>query len=185
MFIGPKANHRFSFSSKARQKQGSFPPPALPGITGNMTPSDSRLNQHTVVLLRVATPHPGRASHFAQDTFLTCCPHYPGGSEIGGSVMSLSRFGLPRILGGSASTTVLSGPAQGSLALRSARLLQPYRLTSVPRDSAGRSPYPTVWVATGMNRQFSGRNSHPLAPCALVAHQYIVVRRISFRSRRR
>jgi hypothetical protein len=94
---------------------------------------------------------------------------------IGGSVTSLSRFGLPRILGGSASTTVLSGPSQGSLALRPARLLQPYRLTSVPRASAGRSPYPTVWVATGMNRQCPGRNFHPLASCALVAHQYIVV----------
>ena len=89
--------------------------------------------------------------------------------------MSLSRFGLPRILGGSASTTVLSGPSQGSLALRPARLLQPYRLTFVPRASAGRSPYPTVWVATGMNRQFPGRNFHPLASCALVAHQHIVV----------
>src|SRR5210317_1615528 len=93
---------------------------------------------------------------------------------IGASVTSLSRCGLPRILGGSASTTVLSGPAQGSLALRPARLLQPYRLTSVPRASAGRSPCPTAWVATGMNRQFPGRDLHPLAPCALVAHQYIV-----------
>ena len=93
---------------------------------------------------------------------------------IGGSVTSPLRFGLPRILGGSASTTVLSGPSQGSLALRPARLLQPYRLTSVPRASTGRSPYPTVWVATGMNRQLPGRNFHPLVSCALVAHQYIV-----------
>ena len=94
---------------------------------------------------------------------------------IGGSVTSLSRCGLPRILGGSASTTVLSGPSQGSLSLRPTRLLQPYRLTSVPRASAGRSPYPTVWVATGMNRQCPGRNFHPLASCALVAHQYVMV----------
>ena len=93
---------------------------------------------------------------------------------IGGSVTSLSRLGLPRILGGSASTTFLSGPSQGSLALRPARLLQPYRLTSVPRASAGRSPYPTVWVATGMNRQFPGRDLHPLVSYAFVAHQYIV-----------
>ncbi len=77
----PEANHRFSFPSKAHQKQGSFPPPALPGITSNMTLSDSRLNQHTIVLLRVATPHSGRVSHIAQDTFLTCCPHYPGRSK--------------------------------------------------------------------------------------------------------
>lgn len=75
------ANHLFSSPSKARQKQGSFPPPALPGITGNMTLSDSRLNQHTIVSLRIATPYPGRVSHGTQATFLTCCPHYPGGSK--------------------------------------------------------------------------------------------------------
>jgi hypothetical protein len=75
------ANHRFSFPSKAHQKQGPFPPPALPGITGIMALSDSRPDQYTIELLRVATPYPGRVSHVAQDTFPTCCPHYPGGSE--------------------------------------------------------------------------------------------------------
>jgi len=58
----------------------SFPPPALPGITGTMALSDSRPNQFTVELLRIATPRPGRVSHVAQGTFLACCPHYPGGS---------------------------------------------------------------------------------------------------------
>ena len=81
-------------------------------------------------------------------------PPLPRWIETSGSVTSPFRFGLPRILGGSASTTVLSRAAQGSLTLRLARLLQPYRLTSVPRAPAGRSPCPTVWVATGMNRQF-------------------------------
>ena len=128
------------------------------------------------MLLRVATPHQGRDSHGTQTTFLACRPHYPGGLEqVLSSVTSLLCCGLPRILGGSASTTVLSGPAQGSLALRPARSLQPLRLTFVPRASAGRSPCPTAWVATGMNRQFPGRNFHPLATCAFVAHQYVVV----------
>lgn len=102
-------------------------------------------------------------------------PPLPRWIETSGSVTSPLRLGLPRILGGSASTTFLSRPAQGSLGLRPARLLQPHRLTSVPRASAGRSPYPTVWVATGMNRQFPGRNFHPLVSYALVAHQYIGV----------
>jgi hypothetical protein len=91
------------------------------------------------------------------------------------AVDSPSCIGLPRIWGGSASTTVLSGPSQGSLALRPARLLQPLRLTFVPEASAGRSPYPTAQVATGMNRQFPGRDSHPLVICAFVAHPYIGV----------
>ena len=46
--------------------------------------------------------------------------------------------------------------------------------TSFPRASAGRSPYPTVQVATELNRQLLGRNFHPLAPYTLVAHQYVV-----------
>ena len=44
------------------------------------------------------------------------------------------------------------------------------RLTFVPEASAGRSPCPTAQVATGMNRQFPGRDSHPLVICAFVAH---------------
>jgi hypothetical protein len=91
------------------------------------------------------------------------------------TVTSPLRFGLPRILGGSASTTLLSRPAQGSRALRPARSLQPKSLILLPRASAERSPYPTVWVATGMNRQFPERDLHPLATCAFVAHQYVVV----------
>ena len=68
------------------------------------------------------------------------------------SVFSLSCFGLPRILGGSASTSLLSRPAQGSLALRPAGLQPPLRCTSVSRASAGRSPSPSVWIATELNR---------------------------------
>ena len=84
-------------------------------------------------LLWVATPHPGRVSHGTQATLPTCHPHYPGRLEwVLMTVSSPFRFGLPRILGGSASTTLLSGPAQGSLALRPARLLQPKSLHLSP-----------------------------------------------------
>jgi len=79
------------------------------------------------VLLRVATPLPGRVSHVAYNTFPTCHPQYPGGSEqVLLSVASLFCGGLPRILGGSASTTVLSRPAQGSLTLRPVGLQPTY-----------------------------------------------------------
>ena len=141
-----------------------------------MALSDSRPGQHLKPLLRVATPHQGRVSHGTQVTFLTCCPHYPGRpKQVLLTVASLLCCGLPRILGESASTTVLSGPAQGSLTLRPARLLQPLRLTFVPGASAWRSLYPAVRVATGMNRQFPGRDLHPLVTCAFVAHQYVAV----------
>ena len=50
---------------------------------------------------------------------------------------SLSRYGLPRILGRPAFTTVLSRPSQGSLALRPVRLLQPKSLHLSPRLQQG------------------------------------------------
>ena len=46
------ASHRSSASSKARQKSGSFAPPALPGINARMTLSDSRQNRHRSATLR-------------------------------------------------------------------------------------------------------------------------------------
>jgi hypothetical protein len=57
-------------------------------------------------------------------TFRTCRAHYPDGSErVRLSVATPSHTGLPRISGGSASITSLSGPAQASLALRPAESL--------------------------------------------------------------
>jgi hypothetical protein len=105
------------------------------------------------ILLWATPPHPRRVSHVTQNTFLTCHPHYPGGlKRVPPSVSFSSRFGLPRILGGSASTTLLSRPAQGSLALRPAGLQPPLWCTSVSRASAVRSPCPSVWIATELNR---------------------------------
>jgi hypothetical protein len=62
-------------------------------------------------------------------TFPTCRAHYPDGlKQVRLSVASLSHSGLPRFSGGSASMTSLSGPAQASLALRPAGLLnRPWR----------------------------------------------------------
>ena len=77
----PMANHLISFPSKARQKQGDFPPSTLLDFNGNIPLSDFRPSQNLIFLLRSTTPHPGRISHVTQDTFLTCCPHYPGGPE--------------------------------------------------------------------------------------------------------
>ena len=57
-------------------------------------------------------------------TFRTCRAHYPDGPErVRLSVATPSHTGLPRISGGSASMTSLSRPAQTSLALRPAGLL--------------------------------------------------------------
>ena len=46
------ANHLSSATSKAHQKSGSFPPPALPSIDSTMTPSDTRLSRRPATTLR-------------------------------------------------------------------------------------------------------------------------------------
>ncbi len=68
---------RSSPSSKAYQKSGAFPPPALPGFIGTMHLSDSRMARHLPAfrLRTLAT----RVSHVTRIAFLTCCLHYPGG----------------------------------------------------------------------------------------------------------
>ena len=54
------------------------------------------------------------------------CAHYPGRPlDVHRSITPAQRSGLPQIVEGSASTACLSGPAQASLALQPACLLNP------------------------------------------------------------
>ena len=120
---------------QAHQKSGSFPPPALPDINGRMTLSDPRQHRRPAATSRPPNGHPP----ITRLTFRTCRAHYPDGPGwVRLSVATPSHTGLPRISGGSASITSLSGPAQASLALRPARLLnRPRRPLSRGFDPAG------------------------------------------------
>src|SRR5260370_272000 len=64
--------------------------------------------------------------------------------------------GLPRLTGGSASTTSLSGSAQASLALRPARLLARPKADSCPEASTRPVTRPSRSVATMSYRQLHG-----------------------------
>src|SRR6516162_5044430 len=55
------ANHRSSAPLEAHQKSGPFPPPALPGLSGTMTLSDSRPGRRQSRRWR-RNPHPQRVS---------------------------------------------------------------------------------------------------------------------------
>src|ERR1700693_1547253 len=78
--------------------------------------------------------------------------------------------GLPRLTGGSASTTSLSGPAKSSLAFRPARLLARPKADFCPEASTrpvarlGRPVAPTSY------RQLHGWILLPRAICAVGAH---------------
>ena len=102
-------------------------------------------------------------------TFPACRAHYPGGSN--GCVCRLLPHPccLPRFAGGSASASLLSGPAQASLTLRPVGLLnRPRRPLSRGFDPAGCPTEPLVSYQS--NRQFSGRNLPPLVIRAFGAH---------------
>src|ERR1700736_5765251 len=78
--------------------------------------------------------------------------------------------GLPRLTGGSASTTSLSEPAQASLALRPARSLARPKADFCPEASAWPVTRPSRSVATTSYRQLHEWILLPLAICAVGAH---------------
>ena len=112
------ANHPSSSSLKAHQKSGLFPPPALPGLIGPTTLSDSRPVRRRSRRRR-RDLRPGRVSpDYPDHPSDVPCP-LPRRTETGALVgyFPVPR-GLPRYSGGSASASSLSRPAQASLALR-------------------------------------------------------------------
>src|SRR6266853_2255164 len=78
--------------------------------------------------------------------------------------------GLPRLTGGSASTTSLSRPAQASLALRPAGLLARPKADFCPEASAQPVTRPSRSVAITSHRQLHEWILLPLVICAVGAH---------------
>ena len=74
------ANHRSSAPSKAHQKQGPFPPPALPGLNGRMALSDSRPTRR-LCDVGVASPSQDGSPPMTRITLPACRAPYPGGSR--------------------------------------------------------------------------------------------------------
>ena len=116
-------NDRSVALSPAHQKQGPFPPPTLLGLHGCMTLSDFRAGHHPIDDVEGAISTTPGYPAITQITLLACCAHYPGGSNRCDCRLLPCSCCLPRLTGGSASTTSLSRPSQASLALRPARLL--------------------------------------------------------------
>jgi hypothetical protein len=64
-------------SSKAHQKSGSFPPPALPGFIGRMTPSDSRQCRRLQATLRPLPSHQTGLPRLPESPFRRAEPTTP------------------------------------------------------------------------------------------------------------
>src|ERR1019366_1153632 len=102
-------------------------------------------------------------------TFPTCRAHYPGGSSGCACRLLPPSCSLPQMAGGAASALSLSRPAQASLTLRPARLLN--RLKRPLSRGSSPAGYPTEpLVSYQINRQLSGWNLPPLVIRAFGAH---------------
>jgi hypothetical protein len=114
-------------------------------------------------------PSPKRVSPVACITFPPCRAHYPGGPDGCTRRLLPHLCGLPRIAGGSASASSLSRPAQASLTLRPAGLLdRPRRPLS--RGFSVTSYPATLLVSYQTYRQLSGWLLPPLVIHALSGH---------------
>ena len=102
-------------------------------------------------------------------TFPTCRAHYPGGSSGCACRLLPRSCCLPLLTGGSASALGLSRPAQASLTLRPAGLLN--RLKRPLSRGSSPAGYPAEpLVSYQVNRQLSGWNPPPLVIRAFGAH---------------
>src|ERR1700732_3204467 len=132
VFAGSSPITTTSPSSKAHQKSGPFPQPALPGFNGHTTPSDSRHGRR-LRDVEAATLALDGSPPITRTTFPTCRAHYPGGSSGCACRLLPRSCSLPQMAGGSASALSLSRPAQASLTLRPAGLLNRLKAAFVTR----------------------------------------------------
>src|SRR5882724_2772933 len=100
------------------------------------------------MMLKVrSSPHPD-IPQLPGSPFLACRAHYPGGSNRCDCRLLPCPYCLPRLTGGSASTTSLSRPTQASLTLRPARLLARPKADFCPEASTRPVTRPSRSVAT-------------------------------------
>jgi len=139
VFAGSSPITTTSPSSKAHQKSGPFPQPALPGFNGHTALSDSRHGRR-LRDVEAATLALDGSPPITRTTFPTCRAHYPGGSSGCACRLLPRSYSLPQMAGGSASALSLSRPAQASLTLRPAGLLNRLKAAFVTRLQPCRLP---------------------------------------------
>ena len=177
MFSGSSPITVTSSTSKACQKSGPFPPLALPSINSNTALSDSRPSHRSKAGVEAVTLAQDGSPPITRITFPTCRAQYPGGPNRCPRRLLPHLRGLPRISGGSASTSSLSRPAQALLTLRPAGLLNPllcHSTCSRARNLGQRRPRRPLsrgfdeascpaapLVSFRFNRQLSGWNLPP------------------------
>jgi hypothetical protein len=129
------------------------------------TPADIAIQDS----VEAATLMPYGSPPITRITVPACRAHYPGGSKGCTCRLLPHPYCLPRFAGGSASASLLSRPAQDSLALRPVGLLnRPRRPLSRGFDPASYPAKPLVSYQS--NRQLPGWYLPPLVTRAFGAH---------------
>ena len=155
-------------SSKAHQRSGSFPPPALPSFNGRMTLSDSRQSRR-LSRRRGRYPRPQRVS-----------PDYPNHLS---DVPCLLPRRIKRVRVSIASPLIQPSPNGRRVGIRivtfeacsgfahvtARRIAQPPKATFVTRLQPSSYPAKPL-VSFQINRQLSGWNLPPLMIRAFGAH---------------
>ena len=157
VFSGSSPITTTSPSSKAHQKSGSFPSPALPGFDGRMTLSDSARGAACRDVEAATLAHNG-SPPITRTTFPTCRAYYPGGSSRCACRLLPRSCSLPQMAGGSASALSLSRGCSGFTTLRPARSLSRLK-RPLSRGSSPASCPTEPLVSFQTNRQLSGWNS--------------------------
>jgi hypothetical protein len=161
------ANHRSSTSSKAHLKQGSFPPPPLPGFTGTMTLSDShRVRIAAAMELKL---RPNGSPTLPASPLRRAVPTTPA-DQMGASVDLLPHpycLPLSRRVG---IRNCTFEACSGFTRITAHRIARPPARPWSRGFSAASCPT-TPLVSFQFNRLFSGWNPPPQVIRALVAHR--------------
>jgi hypothetical protein len=153
------ANLPLVHSSRSTLNQGPFPPRSLPAskvLWAPPTPVRATPFRHVR-----SAPRSHRPPVLRTPPCTHAAPIIPVGHQAW-SIASTWHFGLPRFWDGSAPTSVLSGPAQASLALRPAHSLDLLSGAFFFGASAQAVAHLHRPMASEVHRQFLGRDFHPL-----------------------
>ena len=171
-------------SSKAHQKSGPFPQPALPGFDGHTTLSDSRHGRR-LRDVEAATLALDGSPPITRTTFPTCRAHYPGGSKRV-RVSIASPLVQPSPNGRRVGIRIVTFEAcSGFTHVTARRIAQPPKAAFVTRLQPCRLPgrtarqlpdqSTTLWVESSSTSDPRLRGALPLTDLCTAARQLVLV----------
>ena len=145
-------------------------PPALPGINGTVTLSDFRVGRHPTTTLEMRSPPAPDLPQLLRSPSLHAVPSTPV-DRTGACRFLLCPRGLPRLTGGSASTTFTFEACSGFTRVTACKVAARPTADSCPEASTRPVTRPDRSVATMSYRQLHRWILLPPVICAIGAHR--------------